>query len=59
VIYKVDFTPQAFEDISRLDKTIAERFHSPQPLKGRFQGMLNIKDHPEKRNNQYNVMSMK
>lgn len=53
MIYRVDFTPQALEDISKLDKPVAERVlrkiewlsHnldviSPQPLKGKFQGIL-------------------
>lgn len=53
--YNVDFTPQGLEDISKLDKVIAERVIkkvdwlsqnfeviTPQPLKGRFQGMYKL-----------------
>ena len=53
--YKVDFTPQAFEDISKLDRTaitritkkiewLSESFDviSPQALKGKFHGMFKL-----------------
>ena len=53
--YKVDFTPQALEDISKLDRVIIERLTkkidwlstnldvmSPQALKGKFQGMFKL-----------------
>ena len=53
--YKVDFTPQALEDISKLDKTVIERVArkiewlsesfdliSPQALKGKFHGMFKL-----------------
>ena len=53
--YNVDFTPQALEDISKLDTVVAERVikkfdwlsqHfeviTPQPLKGRFQGVYKL-----------------
>jgi mRNA-degrading endonuclease RelE of RelBE toxin-antitoxin system len=55
VKYKVDFTPQALEDISKLDRTIITRITkkiewlsesldvvSPQALKGKFHGMFNL-----------------
>jgi len=55
VIYRADFTPQALEDISKLDRPVAERVlrkiewlsHnldviSPQPLKGKLQGMFKL-----------------
>ena len=55
MIYRVDFTAQALEDISKLDKPVAERVlrkiewlsHNldvirPQPLKGKFQGMFKL-----------------
>ena len=53
--YRVDFTPQALEDISELDKIITERVVkkidwlsqnfeaiNPQALKGKFQGMFKL-----------------
>ena len=53
--YKVDFTPQALEDISKLDRTVIERITkkiewlsenldavSPQALKGKFYGMFKL-----------------
>lgn len=53
--YKVDFTPQAFQDISRLDRVVSERvvkkvdwlsqnieLINPQALKGKFQGMFKL-----------------
>jgi mRNA interferase RelE/StbE len=53
--YKVDFTPQALEDISKLDRSVIERITkkidwlsesldriSPQVLKGKFQGMFKL-----------------
>ena len=53
--YKVDFTPQALEDISKLDRTVIERIMKkiewlsesldvmgPQALKGRFQGLFKL-----------------
>jgi len=55
VKYKVDFTPQAFEDISKLDRSVIERITkkiewlsesfdavSPQALKGKFHGMFKL-----------------
>ena len=53
--YKVDFTPQALEDISKLDRAIAERITnkiewlsrnldviSPLALKGKFHDMFKL-----------------
>ncbi len=53
--YKVDFTPQALEDISKLDRTVIERITKKiewlsesldvmghQALKGRFQGLFKL-----------------
>ena len=53
--YKVDFTPQAFEDISKLDRAVIERIAkkiewlsesldaiSPQALKGKFHGTFKL-----------------
>ncbi len=53
--YKVDFTPQALEDISKLDRTVITRITkkiewlsesldvvSPQALKGKFHGMFKL-----------------
>ena len=53
--YKVVFTPQAIENISKLDKTVAERIIrkidwlsqnygiiNPLPLKGQFQGLFKL-----------------
>jgi len=53
--YKVDFTSQAFQNISELDKPIAERILNkidwladnldiilPQPLRGEFQGVYKL-----------------
>lgn len=53
--YKVDFTPQALEDISKLDRAIAERITnkiewlsenldviSPLALKGKFHNMFKL-----------------
>lgn len=53
--YKVDFTPQALEDILKLDRVIAERvikkidwlsenfeIINPQPLRGKFQGAYKL-----------------
>jgi len=53
--YEVNFTPQALEDISKLDSSVAERVLkkinwlaenceviNPQPLKGKFQGMFKL-----------------
>jgi len=55
VKYKVDFTPQALEDISKLDRTVIERIMkkvewfsenldvvSLQDLKGKFQNMFKL-----------------
>jgi len=55
VKYKVDFTPQALEDISKLDRTVITRITkkiewlsesldvvSPQALKGKFHGMFKL-----------------
>jgi mRNA interferase RelE/StbE len=55
VKYKIDFTPQAFQDLSKLDKVISERvvkkldwlsqnieLINPQALKGKFQGMFKL-----------------
>lgn len=54
--YKVEFTPQAEEDISRLDKTIAQNIAhkidwlsqnieniTPAPLKGKFKGKYKMR----------------
>jgi len=54
-MYKVDFTPEALEDVSKLDKAISQRIlrkiewfaqHfeaiTPQPLKGKLQGMYKL-----------------
>ena len=53
--YKVDFAPQALEDLSKLDRTVIERITkkiewlsenldtvSPQALKGKFYGMFKL-----------------
>ena len=53
--YRVDFTPQALEDISKLDRVTIERITekiewlsesldvvSPQALKGKFHGMFKL-----------------
>ena len=53
--YRVDFTPQALEDVSKLDRIISERvikrlewlsqnieLINPQALKGKFQGMFKL-----------------
>lgn len=53
--YKVDFTPHALENISKLDRTVSERITrkvewllenldvvSPQPLKGKFHNMFKL-----------------
>lgn len=53
--YKIDFTPQAFQDLSKLDKVVSERvvkklewlsqnieLINPQTLKGKFQGMFKL-----------------
>jgi len=55
VKYKVDFTLQALEDVSKLDRTVVERIMkkidwlsegldviSPQALKGKFHGMFKL-----------------
>jgi mRNA interferase RelE/StbE len=55
VKYSVDFTGQAFEDLSKLDRIISERvirriewlsenieLINPQALKGKFQGMFKL-----------------
>jgi mRNA interferase RelE/StbE len=55
VKYRVDFTPQALEDVSKLDRIISERvikrlewlsqnieLINPQALKGKFQGMFKL-----------------
>jgi mRNA interferase RelE/StbE len=55
VKYKVDFTPQALEDISKIDRTAIGRITkkiewlsenldvvSPQALKGKFHGMFKL-----------------
>jgi mRNA interferase RelE/StbE len=55
VKYKVDFTPQALEDISKLDRAVVERIEkkiewlsesldaiSPQALKGKFHGTFKL-----------------
>jgi mRNA interferase RelE/StbE len=55
VKYKVDFTPQALEDISKIDRTVTGRITkksewlsesldeiSPQALKGKFHGMFKL-----------------
>jgi len=55
VKYKVDFTPQALEDLSKLDKAVIERITkkidwlsesldvvSPQTLKGKFHNMFKL-----------------
>jgi mRNA interferase RelE/StbE len=55
VKYKIDFTPQAFQDLSKLDKVLSERvvkkldwlsqnieLINPQALKGKFQGMFKL-----------------
>ena len=54
-MYSVEFTPQAFEDLSKLDRAVSERILKkvewlaghfttiiPQPLKGQFQGMFKL-----------------
>ena len=53
--YKVDFTPQALEDISKLDRAVIERITekiewlsesldmiSPQALKGKLHGTWDV-----------------
>ena len=53
--YKVDFTPQALEDISKIDRTVSGRITKkiewlsenldeigPQALKGKFHGMFKL-----------------
>ena len=53
--YKVDFTPQAFQDLSKLDRVVSERvikkvdwlsqnieLINPQTLKGKLQGMFKL-----------------
>jgi len=53
--YKVDFTPQAFEDISKLDRAVIDRVTkkidwlsesldaiSPQALKGKLHGTFKL-----------------
>ena len=53
--YKVDFTPQSFQNISEIDKPIAERILTkidwlaenldiitPQALRGEFQGVYKL-----------------
>ena len=53
--YRVDFTPQALEDVSKLDRIISARvikrlewlsqnieLINPQALKGKFQGMFKL-----------------
>lgn len=53
--YKVDFTPQALENITKLDRTVIERITkkvewlsesldvvSPQALKGKFHNMFKL-----------------
>lgn len=53
--YKVNFTPQAFQDLSKLDRAISIRILkrvdwlsqnieliNPQTLKGKFQGMFKL-----------------
>jgi mRNA interferase RelE/StbE len=55
VKYRVDFTPHALEDLSKLDKLVSERVIkkidclsqnieviNPQALKGKFQGMFKL-----------------
>jgi len=55
VKYKIDFTPQALENISKLDRTVIERITkkvewlsgsldvvSPQALKGQFHNMFKL-----------------
>jgi mRNA interferase RelE/StbE len=55
VKYRVDFTPQALEDVSKLDRIISARvikrlewlsqnieLINPQALKGKFQGMFKL-----------------
>jgi mRNA interferase RelE/StbE len=55
VKYKTDFTPQALDDLSKLDRGIAEsvikrvewvsqniEVINPQALKGKFQGMFKL-----------------
>jgi mRNA interferase RelE/StbE len=55
VKYKVDFAPQALEDLSKLDKAVIDRITKkiewlsesldvvgPQALKGRFQGLFKL-----------------
>jgi mRNA interferase RelE/StbE len=55
VKFKVDFTPQALEDISKLDRTVIERVTkriewlsenldvvNPQALKGKYHGMFKL-----------------
>jgi mRNA interferase RelE/StbE len=55
VKYKVDFTPQALENISKLDRTVIERIAkkvewlsenldvvSPETLKGKFHNMFKL-----------------
>ena len=54
-MYKVEFTPQALEDISRTDKAVADRIIkkidwlsqnyevlTPEPLKGKFEGLYKL-----------------
>lgn len=54
--YKIKFTPQAEEDLSRLDKTIAQHIANkidwlsqniqsmvPAPLKGKFKGKYKLR----------------
>ncbi len=56
MIYKIDFTPQAEEDLTRLDKTIAQNIANklgwlsqniesiiPAPLKGKFKGKYKLR----------------
>jgi len=55
VKYKVDFTPQALENISKLDRTVIERITkkvewlsesldviAPQALKGKYRNMFKL-----------------
>jgi mRNA interferase RelE/StbE len=41
--YTVEFTPQAFEDLSSLDPSVAGRIMAPEPLQGRFKGLCKLR----------------
>ena len=66
--YKVDFTPQAFEDISKLDRAVIDRITnkiewlsesldaiSPQALKGKFHGTFKLVSPPIRQGQETNL----